>query len=455
MHKRRWLVGGILVLVLGLVGIWGYRQAVNYRRLQSRVEAEYQRSFFTLIGHVENLDTKLAKAQVSGSFQQTLLNLAEVWRHGYAAQEALGSLPVSHYALARTEKFLTQLADYTYVLTKKTASGEEMSQKDLKQLGELQQQSIYLSGELHQVGEQLSNQRLTWTKIAQTLGQEVGNGKGGTATDGFSTIEKQMLDYPALVYDGPFSEHIRQEPRALPENQVSLEQAKQIASRFAGVGNDYKLEISENTNTAGIIPSYSAQLTPPQPPGTGGSGRITMDISKRGGLVVWMMKDRPSGGKNLSLEQAQEIGKNFLAQRGYEEMQVTSELIYSNTAIISYVAKQGNVLIYPDLVKIKIALETGEVTGFEGLNYIMSHTERNLPAPVLSVEEARARVNNRLIIDRERLAIIPLETKDEVLCYEFRSRMNGEEFLVYINAANGNEEQILRLVRTEEGVIGL
>jgi spore germination protein len=454
-RKKWWLIGG-LALMLAIVGVWGYRQALNYRRLQARVEAEYQRSFFTLVGHVETLDTRLAKAQVSGSSQQTLLNLAEVWRHGYAAQESLGSLPLSHNSLERTGKFLTQLADYTYVLAKKSAGGQELDDKDIEQLAQLQEQSIYLSGELHQVQQQLSTEQLTWTKIGQTLGQELTDSKGATsAFDGFKAIEKQMLDYPALVYDGPFSEHIRKEPRSLPETEVSLEQAKEFARKFAGGGEGYNLEISENPDTAGIIPCYSVQMTPTQAPQSGGSGRITMDVTKRGGLIVWLMKDRVSAGKNISLEQAQEIGRRFLEERGYSGMQVTSALVFSNTATIAYVATQDEVLIYPDLVKVNVALDNGEVIGFEGMNYLMSHTNRDLPAPTITVEDARAKVNKRLFIERERRALIPLETMAEVLCYEFKGRMNGEEFLVYINATNGNEEQILRLVRTEEGVIGL
>jgi len=452
-RKSWWLLGG-LVLVLAVAGFWGYRQSKRLEQLQARVEAEYQRSFFTLVGHVESLDTRLAKAQIAGSTEQTLVNLSEIWRHAYAAQEAMNSLPVAHESLSRTGKFLTQLADYTFVLAKQIAAGKGISDKDAEQLAQLQQQSIYLSGELHQIQQRLSDERLTWTKIAQTVKQEIGDSRGTPSFDGFSKIEKQMLDYPALVYDGPFSEHIRKEPRALPEQVVSPEQAKEIAQKFIGDGKNYDIQLSENQNTAGIVPSYSLQMNPSQAQ-PDGSGRISLDISKRGGLVVWMIKDRTSSGQNLSLEQAQKIGKEFLAQRGYSNMEVTSGLIYANIATLSYVATVGDILIYPDLVKVKVALDNGEVIGFEALNYIMSHMERNLPSPAISVEEARARVNSKLLVDRERLALIPLETMDEVLCYEFRGRMNGDEFLVYINALDGSEEQILRLVRTNEGVIGI
>ena len=50
-----------------------------------------------------------------------------------------------------------------------------------------------------------------------------------------------------------------------------------------------------------------------------------------------------------------------------------------------------------------------------------------------------------------RLAVIPTETLDEVLTWEVPASYGGDRFLVYINAQTGDEEQILRIVRTSEG----
>jgi len=47
-----------------------------------------------------------------------------------------------------------------------------------------------------------------------------------------------------------------------------------------------------------------------------------------------------------------------------------------NTAIINYAYKQGDVVVYPDLIKVKIALDNGEVIGFESKGYLSNHTER-------------------------------------------------------------------------------
>ena len=41
----------------------------------------------------------------------------------------------------------------------------------------------------------------------------------------------------------------------------------------------------------------------------------------------------------------------------------------------------------------------------------------------------------------------------EVLCYEFKGTVENKNFLVYINAENGEEEEILVILETEGGTL--
>jgi hypothetical protein len=51
------------------------------------------------------------------------------------------------------------------------------------------------------------------------------------------------------------------------------------------------------------------------------------------------------------------------------------------------------------------------------------------------------------------MAVIPLESKREVLCYEFKGKFDDKNFLVYINAETGQEEKILLLLETPNGIL--
>ena len=61
--------------------------------------------------------------------------------------------------------------------------------------------------------------------------------------------------------------------------------------------------------------------------------------------------------------------------------------------------------------------------------------------------------NKELEIISEGMAIIPTEWKTEILCYEFKGKVEDREFLVYINAENGREEDILVINNTPNGTL--
>ena len=58
-------------------------------------------------------------------------------------------------------------------------------------------------------------------------------------------------------------------------------------------------------------------------------------------------------------------------------------------------------------------------------------------------------------INSEGLAIIPTEYKTEILCYEFKGKVDDKEFLVYINAESGREEDVLVITNTPNGTLAM
>ena len=120
---------------------------------------------------------------------------------------------------------------------------------------------------------------------------------------------------------------------------------------------------------------------------------------------------------------------------------------------INYAYEQDGVIMYPDLIKVKVALDNGEILGIETTGYLNNHTERNLSNVKITKEEAKKTLNKQLNIESEGLAYIPTEWRTEILCYEFKGKVNDTEFLVYINAENGREEDILVIKDTTNGIL--
>src|SRR5690606_28395506 len=102
-----------------------------------------------------------------------------------------------------------------------------------------------------------------------------------------------------------------------------------------------------------------------------------------------------------------------------------------------------------------ISLEDGDIFGFEAMNYVVAHKDRKLEEPSLSMEEARKLVSTNLKVNSERLALIPGDGGGEILWYEFKGEYGGDTFIVYINAKTGKEENILKIINTDNGSLVL
>ena len=98
-------------------------------------------------------------------------------------------------------------------------------------------------------------------------------------------------------------------------------------------------------------------------------------------------------------------------------------------------------------------MDNGEVLGIETTGYLNNHTERDVSKLKITMNQAKEKLNKDINIESEGIAIIPTEWKTEILCYEFKGKIKDTEFLVYINAETGTEEDILIITNTPNGVL--
>ena len=117
--------------------------------------------------------------------------------------------------------------------------------------------------------------------------------------------------------------------------------------------------------------------------------------------------------------------------------------------------KEGELRLYPDQIKIQVALDNGEIIGFDAVPYLLYHHRRDLPEPQVSPEEAAAQLRPEIQLKEKRLALIPLPGGKEVLTYELLCGYEAQDYLIYINALTGAEENILKLINTAGGQVSI
>ena len=255
-----------------------------------------------------------------------------------------------------------------------------------------------------------------------------------------------------MIYDGPFADQmINRKPVGLPNNTVSMDEAQRAAVEFFGedkVQEVEPFELGEDVQEL-RIPAYTFHLYPNNQQR---DLAVYTGVSQQGGKVLWMANPRPIDNPQISVEKAEQHALNYLNKKGFDSMEPNYSLQNDGYVIFNFANKQDDVTIYPDLIKVKVALDTGEVVGFDASAYYLNHQDRNFETPAINVDEARANLRTKFNIDSERLALIP-KGKEEVLCYEFKGKQNEGDFIIYINVVNGKEEQILQVIQNENGTL--
>lgn len=439
-----------LLILWGLTALWGVYQLNGRRQADALLQNKYNRAFYESLQRTKNVEALLSKGLASSTKGQMDTLFSELWYNANSAQENLHQLPVSHSVVAKTSKFLTQVGDYAYSLTRSNSG--TLSEKEWQTMKKLYETSVKVNRELALVQRQAATGRFHWTEVKSGLGRNLAKGTAATADTAFRRLDSQFKEVPTLLYDGPFSDHIEKtRPLGLTGAPVVAARAKEIARSFI----DFKGQIPSSSRVVGQkkgkIPAYGIEFRT----GNRDTDLISADVSKKGGHVVYFLNPRPVSVRKITDAKASKIAADFLASRQVRGMIPTYYLRERNIMFISFAYKQGDVVIYPDQIKVRVALDNGQVLGYDAQGFLTSHRVRKLPEPKLTAEQAGARLSSRLKMLSQRLAVIPTSGKSEVLAYEFRCTMGGDTFLVYINALNGKEEQIFKLVKLSNGTLAV
>ncbi|KUK31936.1 MAG: Spore germination YpeB [Thermoanaerobacterales bacterium 50_218] len=440
-----------LAVLWGITGVWG----VSNMRARSQAEAllqnKYNRAFYETLQRTKNVEVLLSKALVSASPEQMDTIFSDLWYNANSAQENLNQVPVAHNIIARTSKFLTQVGDYSFTLAKNN-KGQPLKEEDWETMEELYRKAKTLTKELARIEREAADGRFTWTEVKKGFIEQLSKGAVASADNSFRRIDTQLQELPVLVYDGPFSDHIEKiAPRGLTGEVITKDQAIEIARKFIDLRGSKIQEARIAGETRGKIPAYSVEFRIGEKPWE----IISVDVSKKGGHVVYMINPRSVDTSKLTNDQILEKALSFLESRGLKDMVATYILKEENVATVSFVWKQDGVVIYPDLIKVQVALDNGQIVGFDALGYLTSHHKRSLPEPRVSWEQARAKLSPRVELLAERMAVVPTSGQREVLTYEFKTKLDDDTFLVYINALTGDEEHILKLLETPNGTLSL
>ena len=441
MKKKYLFIVTILIILFVLTLYYAISLKEKYKNLQNNT---YNEAFSNLVNYVNSVENYLAKSIISKSSEQGAQNLTQIWRDSNLATVYLSKIPIQNESLSKTAKFLNQVSDYAYTLSKKNIDGNELTDEDFKNLETMYQYCLDLEQTLNRMSEEIYEGKIKWEEVSNDLSTRFAQSVDNLTV--FSNIDDNLNEYEGLIYDGAYSDHINKaEKVGLTGENISEEEAYVIAKKFFGDEGEEDINLNAFLENADI-PAYDFSVKKKDK-------NYNIMISQKGGHIVETSLDREVNEEKISQEEANEKGKSYLASKGFQNMNETYFMKQGNIVTINYAYNDNGIIVYPDLIKVRVALDNGEILGIETEGYLNSHTERKKVVPKISLEEARKLINGNLEIISENRAIIPTEWKTEIDCYEFKGKVQDKEFLVYINTETGKEEDILVILDTPGGTL--
>lgn len=435
------IFGLLILLLMNYINV--------YNRKQTTVNDTYNKTMYEIVTNVNNMDNLITKLRITTSKEYNINTLSKILTEANTAKNNLTYLPVNQNNMQEVSKFLSQVIGYSEYLINTLSSDKDLSDEEYENLEKINNISSKLNNTLSNVYNKLNEGSLKWNEVEKITEKEFET--GNVTIESIASIKDTMNMYEGLIYDGAFSNHLESaEPKNLQGENITHEEAAEKA--YECVKNSIKdIEIADviyNGEINGNVIVYSFNITLKNK-----DYDVDVEITKNSGKLYLMLKNRKVEKQNIDIKEAKVAGDKYLESLGLNDLEPTYYLIEDNIATINYAGTQDGVLLYPDLIKVKIAMDNKEVLSVECLGYIYNHFKRENITPKITKEEAKNCIKDNVEVKYSTLAIIPKVGGSEVLTYEFKGKANGKNFLIYINAETGKEENVLLIIDNKNGIL--
>lgn len=408
-------------------------QAMRYK---TELENSYQSNFYSLVDSVNNLETKISKTINSTTSDYQRKTLLEASKNASEAEIAVASLPFSQNDIQETVKMVNQISGYTSTLAEKLAEGESLNNDDISTLEDIEQSVLSLKNQLTGFANKING---GYSIVEASMDID-------TETNSFSrslaSLKDNDVEYPTMIYDGPFSDSVTNTTvKGLSGDNVTKSEAKTNIEKYfkSGASATYVGE------TNGKFKTYNFNVK------NSSDENLFVQVTKVGGHVLTISGAGNNGQATIDIESAKKIATDFASQNGIENPQVVWSDSIKNDVYLNIAPTSQSIVLYPDLVKVKINLVRGDIIGYDATSYFTNHVDRTLSKGSLSIDDAKAKVPSKFTIQNARYVLSPLDFNREVVCVEVEAKEQDNTFYFYYNVENGKLENVLKVIETDNG----
>lgn len=448
-EKRKEIAAVIVIVLLAALSIVFTTLYVTARRAEGQAnehyralaETTYRKSYYSLLYHMDGLDDAANKLTVASGKATRQEYLADLSSHATAAAENMAAFTPEESGESKILKFINQTADFAKYLDDKLNKGGSITDADRRTIEEIGVAVGGIKASLADLGDEVERSDFSFVDSLKE--------KDSAFSTALSVFESKDIDYPSMIYDGPFSDSLSvREAKALTGEYVDERTCEALARRLL---KDAEItDISVKNGSKSVFETFDCEANTSR-------GKAYLTIAKKGGFPVSVnLPEGEIGSVRIAAEEAETAAETYVAALGIPSMKAVWASLYENVYYINLAAYEQGVVLYPDLIKVKVAADNGRIVGMESLNYIFNHAARDLESPTVTEQEAAEAISEYLDLSSCRLALVPTKGGGEALTYEFfgtKGESGADKYFVYVDAVSGEELKIMRVLDGERGLL--
>ena len=297
-----------MAIILTCVLIAYYQVYSSSKQNANILEGVYTSSYYSMVDNVNNLAVDVAKYSTLSTNQAKMSTMSDIQGDCNYILAGLSVLPINEENVISATKFFNQINGvceaYSTILNK----GGNLTQE----------------------------QELVFDKIGMVVGQikqKFNKQTDGMVDSGFNFVDASFfddsgmnelslgmgdisnsnIDYPAMIFDGPFSTSLETKTiKGLPKEECSIEDSKNYLTTTV-YNNRKDVEISYKGETNGDIDTHDFLVEID-------GKKFNSQVSKRGCKLMTVSGYAELGDAILSKEDAQIVAEKFANRIGFEKM---------------------------------------------------------------------------------------------------------------------------------------
>lgn len=441
--KAVWPYLLLSVALMGALGFGWYQNRLNKQYAQE-IENKYMSAFHKLKWTSENIEERTATLMAASNpkLQESLL--ADLRVFSAQAVEHMSVLPFLTVDTPRIQQFLNNLRQRSDELHHKVSQGETLTEEDWNQLAELRKQAVVFEDKLANALGLVGNNMIRWRDTVN-ITSPIQSGSAQTP------ITQSVVELDEALQAPPGEENAMQpgamgplpRPRTDLGPQVDEATALEEVKRFIGEPLAGEPVLTGNSDPADqgkelSLYFFDAQKKDGTP--------LNFGVSIHGGHVIYMIDGRPVESKQFTKEQLVERAQKRLAAWGYPPVVFVSAAENDGTMVMDFAPLEDGVAIETEIIRVMMAMDKGDLVGFDAKSYWINKYDRDLPAPRISAEEAQQRLSPRLQVDSEPVLSLIADRQDqERLTWRIAASYDDQHYRIFVDAATGEEVEVQRV----------